>query len=351
MVSGAIVLAVVFLSIGNVGEATNNEPELHSFTPYADQTFGSVVTFLKDNSPIPIFQTIPIRRALLRRCNGLHNLCDLRVNSILFATMHNANSNPNYAFLARNHKMDILTALNAGIRGLNLDIGKCNINGQPSLALVHSKCFLGFADPVEVFREINQFLMDNPDEVILMPCQINNDTGGTVLLGEIYAAMQQAFDSGGTAMSDRLYAHPGVNSPWPTLAQLIDMDKRILFFHYNGENCATLGGDCPRGFHDWFTYAAETRFAFRSVRNFRRNPESACTITRGGGGTRDFFGINVFMQVPSRKASRRLNSRNFLADHIRTCAAQNGLTPNAILIDFWEEGDVLAVVHEHNSAL
>lgn len=72
-------------------------------------------------------------------CNGLLNLCDMPVNEIMYATSHNANSDLATARLDANHLFGILDALKAGVRGLNIDIGKCNVRGVKKLSLIHSR--------------------------------------------------------------------------------------------------------------------------------------------------------------------------------------------------------------------
>lgn len=285
----------------------------------------------------------------VRTCNGLANLCNVPVDATLFATMHNANADNSSTFFIPNHSQDLLTGLGAGIRGLSIDIGMCPVNGELRLSLVHGVCFVGISDPLEVFAGINDFLQQNPNEVIIMPTQINDNTGGTVQLSDIYSVMERVVDSSGVSMADRLYAHPGTTAPWPTLGELIDLDKRILFFIYNGEQTCQNSA-CPVGFHDWFAYAMETRFEFEDAATILNDPEDACVVTRGGSSsTRSFFGVNVFTRIANDEASAQLNDAAFLRQHIETCSiVNNGKDPNLILVDFWSIGDVIQVAREYN---
>jgi hypothetical protein len=231
-----------------------------------------------------------------------------------------------------------------------MNFGKCLVNGIQQLSLVRLSCIAGFSDPLEVLTGINQFLSDNPNEVILMPSRIDDNTGGGVVtFEEIYSVMQQVVDDQDKSMADRLYAHEDEREPWPTLGKLIEEDKRILFFVYGGsEDCNRR---CPAGFHDWYTYAAETESSFTSVGDIKDDPTGACEIALGEKGTRDFFGINVFIDFPSFESSAELNTESFLIERLETCSSQNGLDPNLLSVDFWSEGDVLEVVYAHNEAL
>jgi hypothetical protein len=252
--------------------------------------------------------------------------------------MHNANAQAGIILFAPNHDESILTGLEMGIRGINTDWGICN----SQLSLFHSECFLGYTDPVDVFAGINQFLTDNPNEVLLMPAQVEAE----VSLSDMKTLMNRAVDSNGKSFADRLYVHPGEDASWPTLRELIASDSRVLFFVYNNGDT-----NYPAGIHPWFRYAAETEFSFADVDDIRGDPTGACTITRGGGGTKAFFGINVFTQLPSRSAAATLNSAAFLGPHIETCSAQNSLDPNLVLVDFFTRGDVIEVVQAHNAKL
>jgi hypothetical protein len=62
-------------------------------------------------------------------CNGLDTICDLRADEILYATLHNAMATFEDGFLfGPNHRYKLEGAIQAGYRGLNLDI--CNCGGE-----------------------------------------------------------------------------------------------------------------------------------------------------------------------------------------------------------------------------
>jgi len=288
-------------------------------------------------------------------CNGHANLCDVPANRVLFATAHNAMfTKEDGAVFGYNHLYGLESAVEAGFRGINLDIGKCS----SSLSLVHTYCWLGATrHPGEVFAWLDSWLERHPNEVVIMPTQIDNGAGGDVSLQEIYQAMSEA----GNDFTNRLYAHDGSSDrKWPTLRALIENDTRVLFFHYNGkESCSSSSGNCPRGLHEWFDFAAETEFSFPTVLDVQ-NVASSCRITRGGSNSESsdrlrwkFFGVNVFLSLANEAASRQLNAAAFLRQHLQDCASRNegygGV--NLVLVDFWSVGDTLDVVHEYNAAL
>jgi hypothetical protein len=86
-------------------------------------------------------------------CNGLDSICNLRVDEIFYASVHNAMASVEGGFLFQhNHQFQLEGAMEAGYRGINLDVCKCN--GQYQLGI----CDHGARDPVETFASINSFL-------------------------------------------------------------------------------------------------------------------------------------------------------------------------------------------------
>jgi len=206
-----------------------------------------------------------------RLCNGHANLCNKPANEIIYATMHNANNAilDGAAFLP-NHVLDLEAALDKGFRGINLDFGKC----MDEVTLVHSSCLFKTKVPIrKVLEQILEFLDENPEEVLILPTEIVT-AAGEPTIEEVNAEFREV-----DGWIDKLYDHPGPGNPWPTLQELIDTDKRIIYMFYNGESC-TPGVDCPTGFNPYFQYTADTRFSFPFVWDFN-DKEGACEITKG----------------------------------------------------------------------
>lgn len=90
-----------------------------------------------------------------------------------------------------------------------------------------------------------------------------------------------------------------------------------------------------------------------STQDAIENTATSCLITRGEGGTKAFFGVNTFLQVPfSLSAYKTINSEDFLDDRIDACSSLNsGLDVNFIIVDFWHVGDLLQVVQTRNANL
>jgi hypothetical protein len=281
-------------------------------------------------------------------CNGYESLCDVPANQVLYATVHNAVSSiEDGVTIVPNHELQLEKALQSGWRGLNFDIGKCSDFTEQPVRLVHGLCAIGSRDPIEVFTNIQTFLDSNPNEVLLMPIQIDNSLdGGSVSYAEIYAILEQVPD-----FTSLLYQHPGVGTPWPTLRELIAANTRILLFFYDGATlCVDSADGCPAGFHDWFSYAAETAFEFLTADELLVFT-NACVITRGASGTRDFFGINYFTTIPSASTAQEINQYALVKTHVETCAALNEMSPSLILVDYWNVGNVSDVVSDYDALL
>lgn len=69
----------------------------------------------------PVSPTLPI--SVPSTCSSMASLCNKTVDSVLFATLHNAGAAEEKGFVLPNHPSSAL-ALEAGFRGLNCDIGK-----------------------------------------------------------------------------------------------------------------------------------------------------------------------------------------------------------------------------------
>jgi hypothetical protein len=91
----------------------------------------------------------------------------------MFATLHNAMSSEEDGFYRPNHALRLEKALEAGYRGLMIESCDCGVAG---LQLCNSLCFLGTRDPVHVFNSTVDFLVRNPNEVIIMVIKVDDES-------------------------------------------------------------------------------------------------------------------------------------------------------------------------------
>ena len=279
-------------------------------------------------------------------CNGNSLNCNLRLNEMSFATVHNANSaKESSSALGYNHLFDLDGALEAGYRAINLDVCKCG----GKIRFCHNFCDLGAREVTQVLLEIMKFLM-NPDHLSEVVVLIFQFSTGDPTVEELYEAMQDV-----DGFTEQMYVHPAdPDAEWPLMRDLVKKGqpdpKRIVVFQYNGPDCAVASACAPLGINNYFTYTAETDFDFGSIEEMR-NVEESCKITRGPKDGASFYGVNTFVTPPDENTAEIVNSLSFIRRRLNRCAAVAGLIPNFIYVDFWSNGDVPFISQARNVAL
>lgn len=158
-------------------------------------------------------------------CNGLSEICHLPVNEVLFATAHNAHSSRDDFFLRPNHRYGIDHAMEYGYRAFLLDVCSC-----PPIGLVfcHGVCAVGTASTDKVLGSIRRFLLDNPNEIILLEFQMHSaDVDWLFALQDIIVEV---------GLGDMVHVHGGTFfDDWATMRELIETNERLILFQHNGE--------------------------------------------------------------------------------------------------------------------
>jgi len=152
-------------------------------------------------------------------CNGNYLNCHRRANEIMYATVHNAMSSQEDGFLAYNNLYPLEDALEAGFRGLSLDSCDC---ARVGIQFCHGVCVAGFRRPLATMAVILKWLLKNPHEVIVIEIQVMNES-----LGPLFMILQDL-----PFLEEIMYYHPKKGEPWPTLKEMIEMNKVRVFFHY-----------------------------------------------------------------------------------------------------------------------
>ena len=78
-------------------------------------------------------------------------------------------------------------------------------------------CALGPRDVVDVMQNVNEFLDENPTEVIVFIYQVDSSVDQIVDLNQFYDKMLLV-----DGLVDKLYVHDSPDSTWPTLRQLTE---------------------------------------------------------------------------------------------------------------------------------
>jgi hypothetical protein len=294
-------------------------------------------------------------------CNGSADLCDRRLDQVVFLGTHNsmsAASEPGWYFVE--HYTGITAQLDAGVRALFLDTwygydtgdGVASVERDfvlsklppdrysaevreaarrliraqdppedqaPGTYLCHAYCELGATPFAPMLRNINVFLEQNPGEVILLFIQDQVTPEDTA----------KAFISSG--LVKRVYYHvPG--EPLPTLREMIERDERVVVLAENVNSGV-----------DWYLHARdlvqETPFLAPTPADFR------CEAGRGSPQN-PIFVLNHWLSTspPSPIDAEAVNAFDFLHARVAECERERGRTANVIVVNFSEVGDAKLVV-------
>ncbi len=281
------------------------------------------------------------------RCNGHDELCERRIDEVVFAGSHNAMSSTDLGWDLAMQTGDIVAQLDHGVRALLIDAlywgGDGSLDGgnegaqsavieaalgddqpKPGTWLCHGFCALGASELSATLTEIDLWLETNPREVLLMVIQDEITTSD----------MMTAFDSSG--LSSRVHTHvPG--TPFPTLDELITSDERIIVYAENEGSADS-----------WYQNAWETAFT-ETPFTYALRSEFSCAPNRGDDDN-PLFLINHWLTtgIPVREAAAAVNSRSALLERVQACETDRGRLPTVLATDFVQTADLIAVVDELN---
>lgn len=300
-------------------------------------------------------------------CNGHAELCDRRLNDVCFATTHNSMSAADIeTWMFPNQERGIRAQLTDGVRGFLIDIhsgqpvgdrvktiledegaamkkyeevlGKEGVDaamrvrnhmvgkesGERDVYLCHGFCELGamrFTEALEVMRE---FLVENPNEVLIIVIQ---DEG--VPPAEVAAC----FEKSGL---DEFVYRGLMASPWPTLRTLVATDQRVLVFAENEAEGVAW-------YHSVWDAFQETPYLFKDPSEFSNRPNR-------GGKTGSLLLMNNWIATNPPKPSNAaiVNAYDSLLKRARACRRERGMMPNLLAVDFYATGDLIRVVDAMN---
>ena len=307
-----------------------------------------------------------------RACNGSIDLCDRRVDQIVFPSSHNAMGNAAAGFLNANHALSVTDQLDLGIRGLQIDAlaGQRNdrgvvrtdltgetedtvvakvgpealaaaqrlagriafgpIAGDTDLYLCHVLCELGATPAVDEFRDIRAWLDRHPREVLLLFIQ---DEASREMIVD-------GLRDGGLA---ELAATFALDQPLPTLRELIGSGKRVAIFAERRAGPASW-------YMDGFRFFQETPFSTRTLAELEA--AESCRANRGTP-TAPLFQLNHWVESypPNPVRADTANAPSFLLARARRCMERRERIPHILAVDFAERGDVVGAAATLNAEL
>jgi hypothetical protein len=302
--------------------------------------------------------------------NGLRELRDRTVDQVVFAGTHNSMGSPDIpGWMFPNQSADLTTQLRSGVRAFMLDamyatpvgdVVKTEIKDEAAgmakyaavvgeegleaavrirerivgekeedrdVYMCHGFCELGARKLTDGLRDIHEFLVANPDEVLILIIQ-DVDVAP--------ADIQRCFEESG--LIDFVYKGP-LGPPWPTLREMVESDQQVIVFAENE------WAGIP-WYHPAFETLQETPYTFHEPDQFSNKPN------RGGTGGSLYLMNHWIESTPMPKPTNAalVNSRDFLLARIRKFEKERGHLPNIVAVDFFQSGDLVPLVRELNLA-
>ena len=311
----------------------------------------------------------PVADPARNGCNGSTDLCDRRLDQVALAGSHNAmatTAEPGW-FLAE-QRLSVVGQLASGVHALMLDVYpgwrsggvvRTDVRRKETLAaaedeltdegraalvrlqvtagsiptadddvrafLCHGYCELGATDMIETLQGIDDYLAQNPEQVVMLIMQ-------DYLTG---AETEKVFEQAGVL--DRVWPL-AVDEPMPLLRDLVESGRTLVVTSENH------GGEVS-WMPDVYAITEETPYDWPSAEAF------TCEPARGGTG-KPLFLVNHWISNNSSPIAnaRVANTAGELERRIDQCRAERGRAPTILAVDFVDVGDVVPVVDDLNAS-
>jgi hypothetical protein len=290
--------------------------------------------FSDDNPEDEITDEIVVE---LEACNGAEEYCLRTYDNVTFPETHNAFSTheDGIFYPASNHETGLTAQWNAGMRAFMLDTHYTSqfANNPSNVAFCHgddgrgfSPCRYGEVNPWDWLGQMKTFMEASPRDIVTL--LVENDVEPDHL--------KSLFDDVG--LSDWMYVHE-LNTPWPTLLELIDSETRLVVFWEQ------LADELHPWFHDFNIFSWTTNYAEQET------SEMNCEVHRGDG-EQPVFHMNSWLSGPlglsDPDRADQANDPDFLVERGIECIELHGKRPTFIAVDWWEDGDVVEAARRIN---
>jgi hypothetical protein len=302
-------------------------------------------------------------------CNGYPELCDRRLNEVVFPATHNSMGAADLSnWMFPNQEKGIPEQLHDGIRAFLIDVYygisvgdrvKTVLEGEETAAMkkyeaalgpqgiaaavrirnrliggderdrqiymCHGLCELGALPLAPTLKKVRDFLVANPNEVLIFVIQDE---------GVAPQDIQKCFQESG--LIDFVY-HGAVTPPWPKLREMIASDQRVVVMAENSSAGVPW-------YHSAFEVMQETPYTFRHPADFSCGPNR-------GGSRASLFLLNHWIEttpLPLPSNAVMVNAHDFLLSRARQCQEERGMLPNLIAVDFYKTGDLFEAVKTLN---
>ena len=283
----------------------------------------------QDDGTCKYWETIP--------CNGLVILCHRTYDDVTFPETHNSYSTheDNIYYPASNHRTGFQAQWNDGMRAFMLDTHYLTTADQSvsNVRFCHGDSDRGFSPCT--YGAVNPW-----DWLSGLESEMNSEDRDIVtLLIENYVEpdhLKEIFDDVG--LSEMMYIHD-MNDEWPTLIEMINMDKRlVVFWEQSGDSAHPY-------FHDFLTHSWTTNYADDDTSSMD------CEKLRGDVN-QPVFHMNNWLKnqagLSDPNRAGEANDVDFMVERAIECIELHGKRPTFIAVDWWEEGDVVEAVERVN---
>jgi len=258
-------------------------------------------------------------------CNGHPELCERRYDEVAVVMTHNAMSSEEEGFISPNQNRRLWRQLEDGAPGFMLDV---HLARDGSVVLCHGLCALGQRPLADGLRDLRVFLDCHPHEVLTIIFESNVSE----------AQVAEGFTASG--LDRYVYTPegpPGAGVAWPTLREMIAGNERVVVF--------TADRDRTLPWHLYtYDWAWENPYAATT-------PEELSCAEDRGSRDRSLWVFNHFLTAPlaSPALADSINHDPFFSERVDGCRmVAGGDLPNFVTVDFYDLGDVIAVVDALN---
>lgn len=190
--------------------------------------------------------------------------------------------------------------------------------------LCHAMCELGSTPWLRSLEELKAWLDAHPREVVTLFVQDEVTPEDTAAVVEDAGLLP--------------YVAGPPEDGWPTLGEMIDTGQRLVVMMENHG-----GGATDPWLLQGFDWVQDTPYLFRDPADF------SCEPNRGDAAASIFL-VNHWIKSKTRipENAALVNARDVLGPRLAECAAERGMLPDYVAVDYYDRGDALALVDELN---
>lgn len=232
-------------------------------------------------------------------CNGLSNLCQVRLNEQMFAVIDSTERSTSQRF-RRSLVSTFNKNLAEGYRGFRLQLSWCEST------LTTGDCSSGVSS-ISLLNEVVEFLETNKRDFVALVFEPSNG----VTMEDVSTLLWSV-----AGFTEKMYVYPGDGRPWPLLGALLDAGSQLLVFENSSPQdvCTT----CPPGTHVWSDHSVYTNFDQSDISPAQASEAVNCQLV---GEPLDFVVVNA-----SNLCSIEESEVDLVELHLRGCASNGHFT-------------------------